>query len=80
MCLAIPAEIVELKANDVAKVMLGGVYKEVQVNLIEEPKVGDYVIIHAGFALNRLDPDEAHKTLKLFDELFSIQDGVVGVK
>ena len=69
MCLAIPAKIISLSEGSVAKVEMGAVTKEVQVNLIEEPQIGDYVIIHAGFALSRLDEDEALKTLELMREV-----------
>ena len=69
MCLAIPAKIIEIKDDNVAKVMLGGVCRDVGVGLIEDPKVGDYVIVHAGFALNRLDADEAEATLRAFEEV-----------
>ena len=69
MCLAIPAKIVELGENDSATVELGNVKKTIQMGLIEDPKVGEYVIIHAGFALSRLDEDEALKTLELFNEV-----------
>ena len=69
MCLAIPAKIVAFKSDTVAWVEMGAVTKDVQVNLIEEPRIGDYVIIHAGFALSRLDEDEALKTLELMREV-----------
>jgi len=48
---------------------LDGSTQEVDISLIEEPKVGDYVIIHAGFAIERLDPEEADTRLELFEEL-----------
>jgi hydrogenase expression/formation protein HypC len=69
MCLAIPAQITELIDETTAMVQMGGVTRQVQVNLIEAPKVGEYLIIHAGFALSRLDEDEAHKTLQLLREV-----------
>ncbi len=68
MCLAIPARVVELQANDTAIVDLGGVRKDVSLALVEDVAVGDYVIVHVGYALTRLDPDEAEKTLALMAE------------
>ncbi|WP_374277410.1 HypC/HybG/HupF family hydrogenase formation chaperone [Azonexus sp.] len=69
MCLAIPAQVVELRDNDNALVDLAGVRKEISLALVDGVTVGDYVIVHVGYALNKLDPDEAAKTLKLFAEL-----------
>ncbi|MFZ5583805.1 MAG: HypC/HybG/HupF family hydrogenase formation chaperone [Pseudomonadota bacterium] len=69
MCLAIPAKIVELLPDDLARIDLGGVRKEVSLALVEDVAVGDYVIIHVGYALTKLDPEEAAKTLALFAEL-----------
>jgi hydrogenase expression/formation protein HypC len=69
MCLAIPAEIIELLPEQMAKVSLDGVSKQVSVALIENPQLGDYVVLHVGFALTRIDPKEARRTLALLDEL-----------
>lgn len=69
MCLAVPAKVVELQPDDMATVDLGGVRKEVCITLVDGVKVGDYLIIHVGFALTRLDPDEAEKTLALIREV-----------
>ena len=68
MCLAVPARVVELN-GDSAIVDLDGIRKETSTVLLDEIAVGDYVLIHVGFALERIDPVEAAKTLKLFDEL-----------
>jgi hydrogenase expression/formation protein HypC len=68
MCLAIPARVVEIAADDQAIVDLGGVRKEISLALVEDVKLGDYVIVHVGYALTRLDPDEADKTLALMAE------------
>ncbi|MBK9326881.1 MAG: HypC/HybG/HupF family hydrogenase formation chaperone [Hydrogenophilales bacterium] len=68
MCLAIPARVVEVAENDLAIVDLGGVRKDVSLALVEDVKVGDYVIVHVGYALTRLDPEEAEKTLALMAE------------
>lgn len=69
MCLAIPARVVELPAEEMAIVDLGGVRKEVSLALVEDVALGDYVIVHVGFALSKLDADEAEKTLALFAEM-----------
>jgi hydrogenase expression/formation protein HypC len=69
MCLAIPVKIVELLENDMAVSEVGGIRKEISLALVENVAVGDYVIAHVGFAINRLDADEAEKTLALFAEL-----------
>ena len=74
MCLAIPAQVVELREGDNAMVDLAGVRKEISLALVEGVAVGDYVIVHVGYALNKLDPDEAEKTLKLFAELGQLPD------
>jgi hydrogenase expression/formation protein HypC len=68
MCLAVPARIVEIDENGLAKAEVGGVVKDVNLCLIDDVAVGDYVIIHVGFALSRLSPEEAMETLKLFAE------------
>jgi hydrogenase expression/formation protein HypC len=74
MCLAIPARIVELRADDLAVVDLAGVRKEISLALVENVAVGDYVIVHVGYALNKLDPEEAAKTLALFAEIGQLDD------
>jgi hydrogenase expression/formation protein HypC len=69
MCLAMPARVVELLPNDNALVELGGVRKEISLALVDEVAVGDYVILHVGYALQKLDTEEAERTLALFAEL-----------
>ena len=69
MCLALPCRVVELLPGEQAMVDIGGVGKEVSLALVDDVAVGDYVIVHVGYALTRLDPDEAEKTLALFAEL-----------
>jgi hydrogenase expression/formation protein HypC len=66
MCLAIPAEIVSVdRDKETAIAALGPVRKEISVALIEDPAPGDFVLIHVGFALHKLSPDEAEVTLAL---------------
>ena len=69
MCLAIPAQVVELREGDNAVVDLAGVRKEISLALVDDVAVGDFVIVHVGFALNKIDPEEAAQTLALFAEL-----------
>ena len=69
MCLAIPAKIVERLGEDMARVDLDGVRKEVSLALTPDAVVGDYVILHVGYALSVIDPAEAAKTLALFREI-----------
>ena len=66
MCLALPVRVVELRDDEMAVVDLGGVRKEVSLALVDGVNVGDYVILHVGYALTRLDPDEAERTLATF--------------
>jgi hydrogenase expression/formation protein HypC len=79
MCLAIPARVVEMPDAETAVVDLGGVKKAISLALVEDVSVGDYVIVHVGFALNKLNAEEAEKTLAIFAEmgaLVAAQDGV----
>lgn len=69
MCLAIPARVAEILEGEQAVVDLGGVRKDVSLALVDDVAVGDYVIVHVGYALQKLDPDEAEKTLALFAEM-----------
>jgi len=72
MCLALPVRVIEVgrgPADGMALVELGGVKKEISLALLDDVQVGDYVILHAGFALAILDPDEAERTLALFADL-----------
>ncbi len=73
MCLAIPARVAEILENEQAIVDLGGVRKEISLALVDDIALGDYVIVHVGYAINRLDPEEAEKTLALFAELAESQ-------
>ncbi len=66
MCLALPAEVVSLDAEkETAVVALGPVKKEISVALVDELRIGDYVLVHVGFALHKLSPEEAARTLDL---------------
>ena len=69
MCLAIPALVVERLSDDDAVIDLGGVRKQVSLALVPDATVGDYVIVHVGYAISKLDPEEAQRTLALFAQL-----------
>lgn len=69
MCLAIPARIEEMTTEGYAIVDLGGVRKEISLALVDDAAVGEYVIVHVGYALQKLDQDEAEQTLALFAEV-----------
>jgi hydrogenase expression/formation protein HypC len=68
-----PVRVLELTAADQAIVDLGGVTKEVSLALVEGVLPGDYVILHAGYALQKLDRDEADRTLALFAQLAAME-------
>lgn len=78
MCLAIPAKIVELLPSEMARVRIGesSTFLSASTMLLPEmPQVGDYVIVHAGFAMHRLDPEEAEASLAALREMAEAIDG-----
>ena len=68
MCLAVPSKIIEIN-GDMGIVDIDGVKKEIGLHLIEDPMLGDFVIVHAGFAINKIDENEALETLKILREI-----------
>ena len=72
MCLGVPAKIIQLLSDERALVDLGGITKEISLALVKEVGVGDYVIIHVGYALTRLGEEEAQKTLNLFSAMLAL--------
>jgi len=72
MCLAIPGKLISIEGDGTGKVDCLGSTVLANLSLLPEVKVGDWVIVHAGFAISRLDQKEAKKTLKLFKELEKI--------
>ena len=66
MCLALPARVIDLPEAGMALVDVGGVQKLISLALVDDVARGDYVIIHVGYALTKLDPAEAQRTLELF--------------
>jgi hydrogenase expression/formation protein HypC len=71
MCLAIPSKIINIE-GDMATIDLDGVQRAVSLVLLEDPMVGEYVIVHAGFAIHRIDEDEARESLKLLHAAASL--------
>lgn len=72
--MAIPGKILELIGDDKARIDYGGVIREANLSLIDKPKVGEYVIVHAGYAIQTLDAAEAQETLELFRQLLESDD------
>lgn len=73
MCLAIPGKIVEIvdRENSIAKVEVGGVRRNINTGMLDDARVGDYVLIHVGFAMSRIDEKQAQETLRILEELGS---------
>lgn len=69
MCLAVPAKIIKLINNETALCDFNGIEKEVNVSLIDSPREQEWVIVHVGFALNRIDEEEARKTMEILNAL-----------
>jgi hydrogenase expression/formation protein HypC len=78
MCLAIPGRITSISGEDplgrVGKIDYGGVLKEASLAYVPEAQVGDYVIVHVGFALSRVDPEEANKVFEYLREMQELAD------
>jgi len=78
MCLAVPGKVTEIDDKKdmlrMAKVDFAGVVKEVCLDWVPEVNLGDYVIVHAGFALNKVDENDAKETLRLFHEMGALTD------
>jgi len=75
MCLAIPAKVIEKKGSTANVDFGGGVIREVNISLVEADK-GEYVIVHAGFAIQKIDENEAKRTLELWNEMLSVEGSV----
>jgi hydrogenase expression/formation protein HypC len=77
MCLAVPGKIVEIEENDglqMAKVDFGGIFREACLDYVPEAKVGDYCVIHVGFAISLLSEKEAMETLDLLKQITDIEE------
>jgi len=67
MCLAVPLKLIEIK-NDIGTIESGGIRRKVNLSLVENPKLGDFVVVHAGFAITIMDQEEGQKTLALIND------------
>lgn len=82
MCLAIPGKVVECFEREdlkMARVQFGGIIREACIDYVPETKVGDYVLVHVGFALSRIDEEEALRTYALLEELDQLQELEAGL-
>jgi hydrogenase expression/formation protein HypC len=73
MCLAVPVQVVSIEGNE-AEVEIGGVRRRVSIMLTPEAKVDDYVLLHTGYAINVIDEAEAQETLKILQEMASLDE------
>jgi hydrogenase expression/formation protein HypC len=77
MCLAIPGKVLGFHQTDglrMSRVDFGGVSREACLEYLPEAEVGDYVLVHAGFAISRVDPEEAARTLQLLEEMGQLDE------
>ena len=77
MCLAIPGKILEINEQDElrsARVQFGGIVRQVSLSFVPEAGLGDYVLVHVGFAIGRIDPVEADRTYRLLQEMGSLEE------
>jgi len=74
MCLAVPVRITRIE-GDQADVDIGGVNRKVSIALTPEARIGDYVLLHTGYAINVLDEDEARETLEILERMVAAGDG-----
>jgi hydrogenase expression/formation protein HypC len=79
MCLGVPGKIVEIEENDglkMAKVDFGGIFREACLDYVPEAKIGDYCIIHVGFAISLLSEKEAMETLELLKQITDLEEEI----
>ena len=80
MCLAVPSKIIEINEDNIAKVEVDGVVREASLMLIEDINVGDYVIVHAGFAINKVDEEAALQTIQDLKNVLAAASEAAGDK
>jgi hydrogenase expression/formation protein HypC len=73
LCLAVPTKIIEIKGTS-AVIEFGGVHREIGLQLVPDAKLGDFVLVHAGFAIQKLDEQEALETLRLLEEFIEVSE------
>jgi hydrogenase expression/formation protein HypC len=76
MCLAIPVRITQLESEETAIASVGGVLRSIDISLLDDVAVDDYVILHVGFALSKLDEKEAERTLQMMSESGALSEVV----
>ncbi|HET7441190.1 MAG TPA: HypC/HybG/HupF family hydrogenase formation chaperone [Terriglobales bacterium] len=77
MCLAIPGRILDVNESDdgrSGRVQFGGVVRNVRLDFVPEALVGDYVMVHVGFGISRVDAEEAHRTLEVLNEIGAVAE------
>jgi hydrogenase expression/formation protein HypC len=74
MCVAIPAKVKSIEGS-LAEVEVGGISRTISIGLTPEVRKDDYVLVHAGFAIHKIDEEEARQTLELFEELGTLEEG-----
>lgn len=67
MCLSIPAKVISIE-GELARVSVGGTEYEASIQMLEDVNIGDYILLHTGFAIQKISPEDAEETLKLFQE------------
>ncbi|MFH1774166.1 MAG: HypC/HybG/HupF family hydrogenase formation chaperone [Methanobacteriota archaeon] len=72
MCLAVPAQVLEIRGSE-ATLDFGGVKRKANISLLEDVKIGDYVIVHVGFAIQKLDEKEAKESLRYWKEILEAE-------
>ena len=80
MCLAIPGKVLEVRGNGelrTARVQFGGIVREVSLTFVPEAGIGDYVMVHVGFAISRVDPFEADRTYRILQEMGTLEEELV---
>ena len=73
MCLAVPVQVISVEGDE-AEVEIGGVKRRVSIMLTPDVRVGDYVLLHTGYAINVVDQREAEETLKIFEQIASLDE------
>lgn len=68
MCLAIPVRVERIESSESATASVGGILRKIDITLVDDLQIGDYVILHVGFALSKLDESEAEETLRLMSD------------
>ena len=77
MCLAVPGKIVSREQRDgmsLGRVQFGGILREANLQFVPEANIGDYVIVHVGFAISRVDAEEAERTYKVLEEIGMVEE------